>query len=105
MSRPDLAKAVGVTFHEVQKYRNGMNRVGGSRLDGVAKALEAPISCFFDHMAEEMEAASGSLLNTHDAISLLRAYVAIQDQRQCTALVNLVRHDREEPLQEDGAVH
>jgi hypothetical protein len=44
------------------------------------------------------------LLNTRDAISLLRAYVAIQDQRQRTALVNLARHDREEPLQEDGTV-
>ena len=106
MTQTDLAKAIGVTFQQVQKYENGTNRVGGSRMAGVAKALEVPVSYFFDQTAAETEAGSGSLLNTRGAVSLLRAYAAIKEQSQRAALVNLARAlVGEAPLQEDGAAH
>lgn len=31
LSQTELAQACGVTFQQVQKYENGVNRVGGSR--------------------------------------------------------------------------
>jgi transcriptional regulator with XRE-family HTH domain len=106
MTQTQLANAIGVTFQQVQKYEQGTNRVGGSRLAGIAKALEVPVSYFFDHSAEETEAAQSSLLHTRGAVSLLKAYAAIKDQRQRQAMVNLARAMiGEEPLQEDGAVH
>jgi transcriptional regulator with XRE-family HTH domain len=39
MSQQELGKALGVTFQQVQKYENGKNRVGASRLHLVAIAL------------------------------------------------------------------
>ena len=106
MTQTQLANAIGVTFQQVQKYEQGTNRVGGSRLDGIAKALEVPVSYFFEQSAEDVEVAQGSLLHTHGAVSLLKAFAAIKDQRQRTALVNLTRAlVGEEPLQEDEAVH
>ena len=101
-----LANAIGVTFQQVQKYEQGANRVGGSRLDAVAKALQVPVSYFFDQSADDLEVAQGSLLHGRGAVSLLKAYAAVKDQRQRTALVNLSRAlIGEEPLQEDEAVH
>ena len=106
MTQTELANAIGVTFQQVQKYEQGTNRVGGSRLAGIAKALEVPVSYFFDQSADEMEVAQGSLLHTRGAVSLLKAYAAIKDQRQRQAMVNLARAMiGEEPLQEDEAVH
>ena len=32
MSQTDLANALGLTFQQIQKYENGANRVGASRL-------------------------------------------------------------------------
>ena len=106
MTQTQLAQKIGVTFQQVQKYEQGTNRVGGSRLDGIAKALEVPVSYFFDQSADDVEVAQGSLLHGRGAVSLLKAYAAIKDQRQRTALVNLSRAlIGEEPLQEDETVH
>ena len=42
MSQSDLARAIGVTFQQVQKYEKGANRVGAARLVQVASALGIP---------------------------------------------------------------
>lgn len=53
MTQTDLAKAVGLTFQQVQKYESGFNRVSASRLFEFASVLDVPISHFFDEMATE----------------------------------------------------
>jgi len=50
MSQTRLGDAVGLTFQQVQKYERGANRVGSSRLYEFAKALDVPVSYFFDEM-------------------------------------------------------
>ena len=47
-----LGEFLDVTFQQVQKYENGANRVGASRLYQIANALEVPISEFFAGAAE-----------------------------------------------------
>ncbi len=32
MSQTEIGKHVGLTFQQIQKYENGMNRIGASRL-------------------------------------------------------------------------
>jgi transcriptional regulator with XRE-family HTH domain len=106
MNQTDLGKAIGVTFQQVQKYENGSNRVGGSRLAGIAKALDVPVSYFFDQTGEELEAVQGSLLNTRGAVSLLKAYASIKDRHQRQAMINLARAMvGQEPLEDEDAVH
>ncbi|TVR07273.1 MAG: XRE family transcriptional regulator [Salinarimonadaceae bacterium] len=43
-----LADEIGVSYQQVQKYENGADRVGASRLFAIAKALGVPISYFFE---------------------------------------------------------
>ena len=50
MSQTKLGEAVGLTFQQVQKYERGSNRVGSSRLYEFSKALDVPVSYFFDEM-------------------------------------------------------
>jgi transcriptional regulator with XRE-family HTH domain len=106
MTQTDLGKAIGVTFQQVQKYEQGTNRVGGSRLAGVAKALDVSVAYLFEQTAEEMAAVQGSLLDTRGAVSMLRAYAAIKEERKRQAMINIARAMAgKEPLQDEGAVH
>lgn len=50
MSQTELAKAVGLTFQQVQKYESGANRISASRLYHIAEALDVPVSFFFDDL-------------------------------------------------------
>src|SRR5437870_3411829 len=47
MSQTDLAKKLGLTFQQVQKYERGTNRVSCSRLSEISEVLDAPITFFF----------------------------------------------------------
>jgi transcriptional regulator with XRE-family HTH domain len=50
-----LAKFVGVTFQQVQKYEAGTNRMGSSRLYQMSLALSVPVSYFFEDMPQQEE--------------------------------------------------
>ncbi len=106
ITQTQLANAIGVTFQQVQKYEQGTNRIGGSRLAGIAKALEVPVSYFFDHSAEETEAAAASLLSQQGAIALLKAFAGVKDLNQRQRVIDLVRAlAGKEPLQDSHAAH
>ncbi|WP_085936227.1 helix-turn-helix domain-containing protein [Enhydrobacter aerosaccus] len=47
LTQTKLAKSVGVTFQQIQKYESASNRIGASRLFEVAQVLDVPISYFF----------------------------------------------------------
>lgn len=58
MSQEMLGEALGVTFQQVQKYEQGKNRVGASRLWNLAQALGVAVPYFFQDIGEENEASS-----------------------------------------------
>ncbi|PWE52117.1 transcriptional regulator [Metarhizobium album] len=47
MTQSKLAEALGISFQQVQKYENGLNRVSGSRLQQIASALNVTVSDLF----------------------------------------------------------
>lgn len=53
MSQARLGKAVGLTFQQVQKYENGSNRLGSSRLFEFGKVLDVPVDYFFNELASD----------------------------------------------------
>lgn len=50
LSQTELARAVGLTFQQVQKYESGANRISASRLYHISEALDIPVSFFFDDL-------------------------------------------------------
>jgi transcriptional regulator with XRE-family HTH domain len=46
-SQGKLADACGITFQQIQKYEKGMNRIGASRLQQIADALDTTVMALF----------------------------------------------------------
>lgn len=44
MSQTEVAKALGVTYQQVQKYENGSDRIAVSRLMVIARTLKVPVA-------------------------------------------------------------
>ncbi len=90
-----LAKAVGVTYQQLQKYERGVNRVGASRLFTLGRALEVPVAFFFDDLPAAAKSAPGRRpkglaeapaalieadpLSKRETTDLVRAYWGIAD--------------------------
>ena len=51
LSQEELAKSIGLTFQQVQKYERGTNRISVSRLIDIARALKTPLEYFTDGIA------------------------------------------------------
>ena len=60
MSQEKLGELLGITFQQIQKYEKGTNRVGGSRMVQIAKALQCKVEDLFAGVANE-NAASAEL--------------------------------------------
>ena len=52
LTQTKVAKAINVTFQQIQKYEKGVNGVSSIRLLQLSNYLKVPISYFFDSYAE-----------------------------------------------------
>lgn len=91
LTQQDLARAIGVTFQQVQKYERGTNRVSASRLLQIAARLETTGSALLGEDGSEMSENEGSLLSAPGAIDLLRAYSAISSSEHRRGLLAMAR--------------
>ena len=90
ISQTELGSAVGVTVQQIQKYENGVNRVGSSRLFKIAQALEIPIGRFFDNAATASDAPVAGpvvtdLLNSPYAVQMLKAFARLPSDSNALA--------------------
>jgi transcriptional regulator with XRE-family HTH domain len=80
MSQDTLARRLGVTFQQVQKYEKGTNRVGAGRLPLIAEILNVPINAFFSGSAVGASGTVPTQLVTDAAsVRLLTAFQEITD--------------------------
>lgn len=49
----ELGDAIDVSFQQIQKYENGLNRISAGKLIHIARALRVPLALFFDGLEEE----------------------------------------------------
>lgn len=91
ISQSDLGEKLGVSFQQVQKYEKGVNRVGASRLEEIAKALDVPMTFFFDGGGvKQSEVESLLFLDSSFSLRLLRAYSKIKSLKTQRSLVSLM---------------
>lgn len=55
-SQQKLAKALGLSFQQLQKYEGGTNRIGASRLFRMGQALGVSVNYFFEALPDELAA-------------------------------------------------
>jgi transcriptional regulator with XRE-family HTH domain len=90
ISQSDLGARLGVSFQQIQKYEKGVNRVGASRLQQIATALDVPVTFFYDGDGETKEVESLLFLDGAFGLRLLRAYCRIRDQAVRHQMVSLM---------------
>ena len=99
MSQEKLADALGLTFQQVQKYERGANRIGAGRLYELSRALDVPVTYFFDElsaearggMAEETSAYEGDPMSRRETLILVRAYYGIAEPPVRRRLLDLMK--------------
>ncbi len=79
ITQADLAKAVGLTFQQIQKYESGANQLVSSRMYEIADALDVPVAFFFEGLAHRQRRGAANvapidLLATAEAQRLVLAY-------------------------------
>ncbi len=107
MTQEKLAKAIGLTFQQVQKYERGANRIGASRLHELSQVLDVPVSFFFDDLEGETGAAGhlqeeapppfeGDPMAKRETLQLVRAYYQIKSPAMRKRILDLTRSLAEE---------
>ncbi|HWA92682.1 MAG TPA: helix-turn-helix transcriptional regulator [Rhizomicrobium sp.] len=95
MSQDQLARAVGITFQQVQKYEHGTNRISFSRLVEMAEALECGVVDLIGNLDKSKSSAALSrqiaFLTEPGASDLLEAYASIESPKRRRAILNLAR--------------
>jgi transcriptional regulator with XRE-family HTH domain len=96
LSQTDVAKRLGVTFQQIQKYERGVNRVGAGRLQEMANLLGVTPAFFFEdgprHKPGQSEEASGTteLLANKYNLALAQAYSKIRSRTVRRNVLELV---------------
>lgn len=58
VSQAQLARSIGISFQQLQKYETARNRVSASMLYEIARSLDVPVSRFFDGLPGNGEATA-----------------------------------------------
>jgi transcriptional regulator with XRE-family HTH domain len=108
MTQDHLATLLGVTYQQLQKYENGVNRISAGRLSQVAKILGVPVDFFYEDVtrsqsesAEQLHPRVVQFLGTEEGVQLGKAFIRIkapQIRRRLLDLVRLLAKDIDDSL-------
>ncbi|AZO51928.1 MAG: helix-turn-helix domain-containing protein [Mesorhizobium sp.] len=72
VSQVQLARSIGITFQQLQKYENARNRVSASMLYEIGRSLGVAVSRFFEGLPENGESGNeASRLRTDERIGFI----------------------------------
>ena len=94
LSQTALARELGVSFQQVQKYETGTNRISASRLHRVAMVLGTPVEGFFPETDGRIDPGDGAMLRvltaTADGRALALDFPQIEQAEVRTAVARIV---------------
>lgn len=98
-----LAGHLGLSFQQVQKYERGTNRVGASKLVQLSKALEVPVSYFFEDLEKDSTGGANlkkptidpHILSHAQVLAVVKSLIGIKDEKVRRRLIELIQsvHD------------
>lgn len=106
LSQEAVAKAVGITFQQVQKYEKGSNAMNASRLFEFARFMNVPVAYFFDGLEGYSASASNvqsgfaeealafehrGQVSDRESLEMMKAFKRIKEQPIRKRLSDLVR--------------
>ena len=84
LSQTDVARRLGLSFQQIQKYEIGSNRIAASRLYELSHILDVPTSYFFDGLDSAASAASAKTGN------ILEVIASIKDEGMRSRIVSYI---------------
>jgi transcriptional regulator with XRE-family HTH domain len=97
LTQEDLARQLGISYQQVQKYETGANRINAGRLYEIANELAVSVAYFF----EDFEAGKPAPDMPHGghnraAIELVRNFQEIRDDNLRAAVTSLLKAMRDQ---------
>jgi transcriptional regulator with XRE-family HTH domain len=71
LTQQQLAKIVGVSFQQIQRYECGANKLGAARLWSLAVAIHVPVSYFFEGFGDQATSIVAKDSSIGDALALV----------------------------------
>lgn len=104
LSQEAVAKAVGITFQQVQKYEKGTNAMNANRLYEFAQFMHVPVAYFFEGL-ESVPVQTGGFsepeaekfdhnskrVSDRESLEMMKAFKRIKEQVIRKRLADLVR--------------
>lgn len=109
LTQTELGNALNITFQQVQKYEQGANRIGSSRLFRISQILGVPVAFFFEEMPKEIskdleqniDQAETEInevkMTSKETLNLIKNYYSINDDTMRRNVFNLVRSMNKNP--------
>ncbi len=100
ISQKNLGAAAGVSFQQIQKYENGVNRVSASSLKAISDFLGTQPSYFYGGDAASKQSGFAESGDGFDVVKMLRdpelrelsrAFTTIKDESVRKNILDLVR--------------
>jgi transcriptional regulator with XRE-family HTH domain len=100
MSQEALARKLGISFQQIQKYEKGTNRISAGRLFVIAQALTTPISQFFSEVVgnrahgfaeDPAPSPTQNFVASREGQELATAVLQIKDAKARKNLINLAK--------------
>lgn len=103
LSQEAVAKAVGITFQQVQKYEKGTNAMNANRLFEFGRFMNVPVAYFFEGLDQqsgggiagfsetEGEKFDHKRVSDRESLEMMKAFKRIKEQMIRKRLADLVR--------------
>ena len=106
LSQDAVAKAVGITFQQVQKYEKGTNAMNANRLVEFSRFMNVAVSYFFEGLDESIAEKTpsnggaaegvesfehGTPVSDRESLEMMKAFKRISGQAVRKRLSDLVR--------------
>ena len=106
LSQEAIAKAVGITFQQVQKYEKGTNAMNSNRLYEFAHFMHIPVAYFFEGLEQSNSPAGepsagfaetgekfdhNQRVSDRESLEMMKAFKRIKEQTIRKRLADLVR--------------
>ncbi|WP_282611160.1 helix-turn-helix domain-containing protein [Pelagibius sp. Alg239-R121] len=88
LTQQEVARQLGISFHQLQKYEHGKNRVSAGRLYQLAAVLETNIEAFF---AGYKQGAAQDAKRPTEVSRLARQFEAISSTEIKKSIYGLIR--------------
>ena len=104
LTQTKVAKAINVTFQQIQKYEKGTNGVSSIRLLQLSNFLKVPINYFFEDFAEyliNVEKSSEVPMNLNYNF-LVKLYAELNNEQKLKFSKNLQTYNTNTPISKTG---